>query len=221
MIVGLLALVFYQGLSTFWPVPLVQIKTIEGAIYLGEVTRVETYHPDPSAIAKLRGESLREQVQGLLTGTAGCPRAAPPHRQFRPGSHPLPWVSDFEVAEETRPEWGLVVERATNDGRFYGFPKAFLVEGQAATTESADVVAKYNEYRAASENESCKVTLTTADGKEKTLALNEIVRLYPANQLGFAGRLSIYRRWWEFLERNPQTPTVKAASFRPFGAPRP
>ncbi|MCL4201284.1 MAG: phosphate ABC transporter permease PstA [Pirellulaceae bacterium] len=43
MIVGLLLLVVYQGITTFWPVPLVLVRTIDGNTYLGEVTRVDRY----------------------------------------------------------------------------------------------------------------------------------------------------------------------------------
>src|ERR1700677_3873041 len=37
MIVGLLVLVLYQGLLTFWPQPVVQVATDDGTIYLGEI----------------------------------------------------------------------------------------------------------------------------------------------------------------------------------------
>jgi phosphate transport system permease protein len=49
------------------------------------------------------------------------------------GTH-YTWVSDFEVARETNPEWALTVERMGN-GRFYGTPKAFLL-GEAVKYEA-------------------------------------------------------------------------------------
>ena len=39
MILGLLLLILRQGLGTFWPVPAVEIHTLGGSRYLGEVIR--------------------------------------------------------------------------------------------------------------------------------------------------------------------------------------
>ena len=41
MILGLLALVFFSGLSTFWPAALLRVQLRDGTVYLGEVTRDE------------------------------------------------------------------------------------------------------------------------------------------------------------------------------------
>jgi phosphate transport system permease protein len=47
--------------------------------------------------------------------------------------------------------------------------------------------------------------LTTADGRQKNLFLADIVRAYPANQLGFWDKFGIYfSRWWEFLSDEPR-----------------
>jgi phosphate transport system permease protein len=47
--------------------------------------------------------------------------------------------------------------------------------------------------------------VTTAAGADQSLALSDIVRAYPANQLGLADKLSIYfSRWFEFLADNPR-----------------
>src|SRR5262249_33635941 len=56
---------------------------------------------------------------------------------------------DFEIASETTPEWALVVERATDDGRFYGFPKAFIHEGQEVASGPEAAWVKFNEYHPA------------------------------------------------------------------------
>src|SRR5207253_11323275 len=48
MIVGLLVLVVYQGLQTFWPTPVVQLTIDSGAgttTMLGEISRTEKYKP--------------------------------------------------------------------------------------------------------------------------------------------------------------------------------
>src|SRR5207302_3818216 len=44
--------------------------------------------------------------------------------------------------------------------------------------------------------------------------LAEIVRLYPANQLGFGGKLSVYlSRWWEFLSTDPRNANSEGGVF--------
>lgn len=54
-------------------------------------------------------------------------------------------------------------------------------------------------------NDQYQLVVQTADGQEKSLALADIVRAYPANQLGIGGRLAIYgARWAEFLRDDPR-----------------
>jgi phosphate transport system permease protein len=49
------------------------------------------------------------------------------------------------------------------------------------------------------------VTLADISGREKTVKLSEIVRLYPANTLTFWPRLGVYfSRWKEFLTQEPR-----------------
>src|SRR5262249_46661703 len=125
MIIGLLALVVYHGMSTFWPVPLVQIRTADGRQHLGEVVRDDRYVPAPGAIDSLPAEA-RDRARSLLEKNGGKSE----RRLLRTGNFDITqtrhiWISDFEVTDESKPEWALIIERATNDGRFYGFPNAF------------------------------------------------------------------------------------------------
>jgi phosphate transport system permease protein len=148
MILGLLLLILRQGLSTFWPVAAVEIHTVDGNRYLGEVIREEDYRPEPSALAglpaaaKTKAEALLEQNKGWST-----------RRLIRTDNFDLTqthhhWVSDFQIAEESRPEWALIVERATDDGRFNGLPQAFLIDGKQVATDPAEVWANYNQFHA-------------------------------------------------------------------------
>ncbi len=50
-----------------------------------------------------------------------------------------------------------------------------------------------------------RITLAEIGGREKNLALSEIVRIYPANALTLAGKIRVYlSRWWEFLSAEPR-----------------
>ncbi len=148
MVLGLLALVFYQGFATFWPVPLVQLELNDGRILLGEVTRVESYQPGPEVFEALSGEERAAAEQRVRSQQDRSTR-----RLLRTGNYELTnehfdWVSDFQVREETRPEWALLVERLTW-GRFYGFLRAFHIDGQEVETEPGRVWELFQEHHGA------------------------------------------------------------------------
>ena len=129
MIVGMLLYVAYMGASNFWPVPIVDILTVDGARHLGEVTRRQTYMPPAATLSALDDEA-RTRVQAQLDTDEGLAQ----RRLIRTGNFDLTgtrfhWVSDYTVREETRPTWAIVAERM-EWGNFYGFPTAFLVDNE-------------------------------------------------------------------------------------------
>ena len=65
MVVGLLLLVLYQGVTTFWPMPLVQVETLNGDTVMGEITRSEVFDVKFETIAQLSGAE-REEASKLL-----------------------------------------------------------------------------------------------------------------------------------------------------------
>ena len=103
MVVGLLALVLWQGSTTFWAHPVERIELANGTVLMGEVTRRQTV-----------GDEHRRLVR---TGNFE-----------RIGTH-FEWVSDPDIRNESRPEWALVLERRAW-GRFYGVPTDFRVDGR-------------------------------------------------------------------------------------------
>lgn len=77
MIIGLLLLVLYQGVTTFWPVPVERFATVSGAVHMGEVTRTDIYDLQYSSLAnmveaqqvsaeRLLNPVLREEVGRLI-----------------------------------------------------------------------------------------------------------------------------------------------------------
>jgi len=55
------------------------------------------------------------------------------------------------------------------------------------------------------EDAAVTVTLQEVGGRDKTQRLSEVVRLYPANELGFTEKLGVYlSRWGEFLTAEPR-----------------
>jgi len=249
MIVGLLALIVYQGAATFWPRPLAEVRVEGGGVYLGEVTRSE-------------GDRRRLFRTGNFELT---------------NTH-FEWVENGAVVDEQRPEWALLLERRAW-GRFYGYPERFLIDGSPTATSPAAVWTAFTRYhddisrrhdrkyklqkydfgeiaarrerarlalksaalefgedtpayaeakaaheRAVSalsaeesrlgeeirlldaENGRYALVMRTANGRETTVRVEDIVRAYPANRLSAGGKLAVYgSRWWEFLTADPRS----------------
>lgn len=142
MVVGLLALVLWKGLETFWPRELLRVETVDGRVYMGEVTRTDTYRPDPTLFEALEGDIATRAVVELEENEGFARR-----RLFRTGNYRLTqthfhWVDAYEIAEESRPEWAMVVERQ-EWGRFYGEPVAFAkidrIEAESVEAQRARI----------------------------------------------------------------------------------
>lgn len=282
MIVALMGLVIVQGLVTFWPMHVQQFTLKDGTLYMGEVTRDDHYKPE---IGVLSG--LPQQVQQDIAQNKGWA-----HRELvRTGNFDLTnshfhWVDDFNIQTQTQPAWATVIERNAW-GRFYGMPKAFILDGKtiADTPEATwaeylkyhdQIRARWHErrslekhdighesrkldnarlkvksaklehgedsqqYRQAqanydaveaqvnvaygkirdkinalnAENDKYQLLMVTAQGREKQLGLAEIIRAYPANQLGVGGKISVYlSRWWEFLVDEPREANSEGGVF--------
>lgn len=64
------------------------------------------------------------------------------------------------------------------------------------------------------DNERYELRMQTAQQVPKALALGEIVRAIPANQLDLRGRLGVYfSRWWEFLASDPREANSEGGVF--------
>ncbi|HZZ79092.1 MAG TPA: phosphate ABC transporter permease PstA, partial [Gemmataceae bacterium] len=286
MIVGLLALVLCRGLATFWPKPLVELRTFSGEALLGELSQRETYRPSEQRLAELPADDATRirTAPGNTDGTVS-------RRLLRTGNYDLTgkhyrWIDDPLVAEETSPEWAVVLERFAW-GRFYGTPQALLIDGKEIATSPQEVwdrmaefhpavrerlrararLAKHElgalnrrknsarlkvlaaslthgkdspEYHAARESQSelaeweaaenARLTqeiaaldeenaryamrLTTANGQDKVVPLDQIVRAYAPNRLSWTGKLGVYvSRWWEFLSDDPREANSEGGVF--------
>lgn len=285
MIIGLLGWIFFEGIVTFWPGPVVLVKTLDGEARLGEVTRAETFRPEPAAFDEYESD-VAAKAKAAVAARGGVSK----RRLLRTGNFELmgthfDWVPDFLQTSEQRPRWALVLERMAW-GRFYGFPKAFLLDGQEVAKSPEETWAKYNQYHSevwrrnrereeleqeigdvngrvsgqrlrvrgielrqgkdspawaaahrhltevqaeaerraetlrarinelVQENDRYAMRLETAQGQDATLKLAEIVRAYPANQLSFGGKLSVFlSRWSEFLTAKPREANSEGGVF--------
>lgn len=286
MIVGLLALVVHQGTSTFWPQEVFRVETVDGRTLMGEVARTSTYRPEAMAFERLPAE-LRQRARDVVAAADGESR----REMLRTGNFEVSgthfaWISDFEIARRTRPEWAVVVERLTW-GRCYGEPREFRVGDEVVARTPGETWARFQEFHAAcrerhdrvkeletrvigglnqdleearlalrrielakgracaeyagaeasnrareaelharfaaveadiraldQENDRYRIVLATADGHASELKVADIVRAYPANELGTAQRLGVYlSRWGEFLGDEPREANSEGGVF--------
>ncbi len=145
MIVGLLGLVLWQGLFTFWPGPLVELRTADGQAFIGEVARIDEFRPDPGLVAGLDGEDRRRAEAEMEAGDGYLAREL-----LRTGNYELTgehfrWLSDFEIVERSTPADALLLERMTW-GRFYGYPVAFKIDGEIVADTPAGVWEHYERH---------------------------------------------------------------------------
>ena len=140
MVAALLAIVLWKGLITFWPQEVVKVTTRDGRPYMGEVTRLDRFQPEQSVLDSLPPEIADQALLETSTSEGYADR-----RLFRTGNFKLTqnhfsWVTDYEIQNESTPEWALVIERL-EWGRFYGFPEAFLYLTPVEDAEEARRVA--------------------------------------------------------------------------------
>ena len=120
MIVGLLSLIAWRGLATFWPVPLELVTLADGRRVFGEVTEREPLEPTTAAIAGHPGRRL------VRTG------------DFDASGNHFEWIDDTLIADISQPEWATVVERL-NAGRLHGIPRRLRHGDRVVAEGSVDV----------------------------------------------------------------------------------
>lgn len=141
MIVALMGLVIVQGAVTFWPMSVQQFTLKDGTLYMGEVTRDDTYKPEPGVF-----NSLPKDVQQQIADNNGWSH----RRLVRTGNFDLTnthfhWVEDFYIKDHALPQWATVIERNAW-GRFYGMPKAFVIDGKTVADTPEKVWAQFEKY---------------------------------------------------------------------------
>jgi phosphate transport system permease protein len=116
LVVGFLLLIFWNGITTFWPGPIEQVTLRDGTVVAGEPRRDELYRPGPRIL-----ESIPQSDRDRIAASEGFENRV----LYRVGNYDLSgedfrWVSDFEMDSTATPgdlylferqEWGTFVGR--------------------------------------------------------------------------------------------------------------
>ncbi len=144
MIVGFLLLVFWNGMTTFWPKPIVVVTQTDGARVAGEPFRSEAFRPGPEVLA-----TLDPAVRTAIAADGGLASRA----LYRIGNYDVynedfRWVSDYAVADTATPTGMMFVERL-EWGPFVGRIQAVTIDGQDRPALVADAAARAAAHDAA------------------------------------------------------------------------
>jgi phosphate transport system permease protein len=145
MMISMLSYVFWMGFSNFWPRPVYEVVTHTGETHLGPINRTQTFQA-PNAVIDALPDGLRESVQAELIENDGLSsRILLSTGNFDLTGTRFQWVTDFQVAEMNTPDWAITMERRMN-GNFFGYPVAFMLEGERVTEDPAEVWALYQQH---------------------------------------------------------------------------
>jgi phosphate transport system permease protein len=124
LIAGFLAMIFWNGVTTFWPKPVYVVTLTDGARIAGEPTRDNTYRPGDGLLAQLPPEAVAQikanegYAHRVLYRTANYDLYGDDFR----------WVSDFQVAGKEAPKEFYLLERQ-EWGPFVGRIAGLVIDG--------------------------------------------------------------------------------------------
>ena len=272
LICGFLLMIFWNGMTTFWPKPIEVVTLKSGDQVAGVPSRFNLFRPEPSVM-----EALPEGVRAEIKAMDGYAERT----LYRIGNYDLynedfRWINAFDVQSVERDpsfyfferqEWGAFVGRIKSvilDGaeqdpaglgldrmrseqeaardRFsairqiergeigkinHELNKQRLALRRVELAEGKESAAYRDELARLEQRESelqreyqrlqgkanqikeqdarYRIVLEEVGGATKEIALSQIVRFYPANELSIFGKIGVYlSRWGEFLSSEPR-----------------
>jgi len=192
MIGGLLVLILINGFGYFWPADLVELTLKDGKHVIGQLAGEDL---SPKGDRRIRMKIGNRDLYGL---------------DFR-------WINSEQIVEQTRPVDLVMVERR-EWGNFYGRLQTLVKEDQVVA-EGADTVWKALPplLRSAESNEGespYSVLAVDANGKEISLALSQVIRVFRPNALSTVEKLWVYiGNVWTVLTTEPREANTEGGIF--------
>jgi len=144
LISGFLFMIFWNGMTTFWPKPIEVITLTSGDKVAGEPSRTNVFRPGEALLA-----TLPDAVRAQIDADDGYVR----RNLYRIGNYDLynedfRWVSEFDVAAVERPRDMYYFERQ-EWGPFIGRIKSVILDGVEADPAQLGAERLHAEQRAA------------------------------------------------------------------------
>jgi len=208
MIVGFLALVFWNGAITFWPKPIEVVRLADGTQIAGEPSRSADFRVPADVLATLPPEARAriEKNDGFASRTL-----------YRVGNYDLQgedfrWVPDFAAVEIRRPKDFVLVERL-EWGVFIGRIASFVRGGERVQVSDPAMPALLEAWREARDRwrtirriEKHDIGVVNHHLEQERLRLRRVLLQHPdggpaveAAQARFAEREAYYQAQYEEL----------------------
>ena len=125
MIIAFLILIFWNGITTFYPKPIVAITLADGKKVAGEPSRRETFRPDAATL-----QGLDDSARAAIAANGGFAwRTLYKIGNFDLYNEDFKWVADTDARSTANPVDIFFIERV-EWGPFIGFIKALNLDGQ-------------------------------------------------------------------------------------------
>jgi len=192
MIAGLMVLILINGLGYFWPADLVELTLKDGKRVIGQLAGEDV---SPKGIPRIRMKIGNRDLYGL---------------DYR-------WINTDQIVERATPANLVMVERR-EWGNFYGRLKALLKEDHIVNEGETDVWKTLPPLLAHAEategTNPYSVLLVEANGKEKVLALDQILRVLRPNDLSTVEKVWVYAgNIWTVLTTEPREANTEGGIF--------
>ncbi len=192
MIGGLLVLILINGFGYFWPADLVELTLKDGTHVIGHLAGEEV---SPKGIPRIRVKIGNRDLYGL---------------DYR-------WINTDQIIKQTTPSDLIMVERR-EWGDFYGRLRTLLKDDQVLS-EGTDAVWQalppLLRHAQSSEADSAYTVLAVdANGREKSLALDQVMQVLRPNDLSTFEKVWIYAgNVWMVLTTEPREANTEGGIF--------
>lgn len=192
MIGGLLFLILFNGFGYFWPSDLIDLTLKDGKHVIGQLAGEEV---SPKGVPRVRVKVGNRDLYGL---------------DYR-------WINMDQIVERSQPTDLIMLERR-EWGNFYGRALT-LLKGDEVVAEGAVLIQRALPplLRVATTPESSEaysMLVADANGKQKTLPLEQVLRLLTPNDLSVFGKTWVYiGNVWVVLTTEPREANTEGGIF--------
>jgi phosphate transport system permease protein len=144
LISAFLGMILWNGMTTFWPKPIMKVLLADGSVIAGEPFREGRYRPGENILA-----NLSDDQRAFVEGNDGfSDRVLYRTANFDLYGNDFRWVSDFEKVDITYPEDFYLFERQ-EWGRFVGRIAAVVIDDRRMPFADVSLAAVERAQRAA------------------------------------------------------------------------